>query len=109
MIGSDKLYFTCVLNEASGRGGGCGVPTCHALNSFCRQPSVIVKSSNQSTCGQSMQQIQTIIDMVALIIPLLTRSQQRIGWTPQQGLSSNKMALITSDCGTMRSLGIKWP
>ena len=56
-----------------------------------------------------MQQIQTIIDMVALIIPLLTRSQQRIGWTPQQGLSSNKMALITSDCGTMRSLGIKWP
>ena len=29
--------------------------------------------------------------------------------TPQHGLSSNKMALITSDCGTTRSLSIKWP
>ena len=29
--------------------------------------------------------------------------------TPQHGLSSNKMALITSDCGAMRSLRIKWP
>ena len=29
--------------------------------------------------------------------------------TPQHGLSSNKMALITSDCGTMRSLSIKLP
>ena len=32
----------------------------------------------------------------------------RLG-TPQHGLSSNKMALITSDCGTTRSLGIKRP
>ena len=29
--------------------------------------------------------------------------------SPQHGLSSKKTALITSDCGTMRSLGIKWP
>ena len=29
--------------------------------------------------------------------------------TPQHGLSSNTMALITSHCGTMRSLSIKWP
>ena len=29
--------------------------------------------------------------------------------TPQHGLSSNTMALITSDCVTMRSLSIKWP
>ena len=28
--------------------------------------------------------------------------------TPQHGLSSNKMPLITSDCDTMRSLSIKW-
>ena len=28
---------------------------------------------------------------------------------PQRGLSSNKMALITSDCGTICSRGIKWP
>ena len=28
---------------------------------------------------------------------------------PQHGLRSNKMALITSDCGKMRSLSIKWP
>ena len=28
---------------------------------------------------------------------------------PQHGLSSNKMALITSDCGTTRSSSIKWP
>ena len=27
----------------------------------------------------------------------------------QYGLSSNKMALITSDCGKMRNLSIKWP
>ena len=31
------------------------------------------------------------------------------GTPPQHGLPSNEMALITSDCGTMRSLGIKWP
>ena len=29
--------------------------------------------------------------------------------TPQHGLYSNKMALITSDCGAIRSLSIKWP
>ena len=29
--------------------------------------------------------------------------------TPQHGLSSNKMALITSDCGAMRFPSIKWP
>ena len=29
--------------------------------------------------------------------------------TQQHGLSSKKMALITSDCGTMRSPSIKWP
>ena len=29
--------------------------------------------------------------------------------TPQHGLSSNKMAPITSDCDAMRSLDIKWP
>ena len=29
--------------------------------------------------------------------------------TPQHGLSSNEMARIISDCGAMRSLGIKWP
>ena len=29
--------------------------------------------------------------------------------TPQHGLYSNKMALITADCGRMRSLRIKWP
>ena len=29
--------------------------------------------------------------------------------TSQHGLSSKKMGLITSDCGTMRSLSIKWP
>ena len=29
--------------------------------------------------------------------------------TPQHGLSSNKMALIASDCGTTRSPSIKWP
>ena len=28
--------------------------------------------------------------------------------TPQHGLHSNRMALITSDCGKMRSLSIKW-
>ena len=28
---------------------------------------------------------------------------------PQHGLSSNKMALITSDCGVMCSPSIKWP
>ena len=28
---------------------------------------------------------------------------------PQHGLSSNQMALVTSDCGTTRSLSIKWP
>ena len=27
----------------------------------------------------------------------------------QHGLSSDTMALITSDCGDMRSLGSKWP
>ena len=41
-----------------------------------------------------------------------------VGWTlcsipvrgpPQHGVHSNNMALITSDCGTMRSLRIKWP
>ena len=33
------------------------------------------------------------------------------GRCSQHGLlvSSNKMALITSDCGTVHSLGIKWP
>ena len=31
------------------------------------------------------------------------------GATPQHGLSSDTMALVTSDCGTMRSLSIKWP
>ena len=29
--------------------------------------------------------------------------------TPQHGLSFDKMALITSGCGTMRSPSIKWP
>ena len=29
--------------------------------------------------------------------------------SPQHGLSSNKMALITSDCGEMCSPSIKWP
>ena len=29
--------------------------------------------------------------------------------TPQQGLCSKNMALITSDCGIMCSLSIKWP
>ena len=29
--------------------------------------------------------------------------------TPQHGLSSNKMALIPSDCGAMRSPSIEWP
>ena len=29
--------------------------------------------------------------------------------TPQHGLPSNTMALMTSDCGTMRSPSIKWP
>ena len=29
--------------------------------------------------------------------------------TPQHRLSSQKMALITSDCGIMCSLSIKWP
>ena len=28
---------------------------------------------------------------------------------PQHGLSSKKMGLITSDCGTTRCLGTKWP
>ena len=28
---------------------------------------------------------------------------------PQNGLYSNTVALITSDCGKMRSLSIKWP
>ena len=28
---------------------------------------------------------------------------------PQHGLSYTNMALITSDCGAMRSLGIEWP
>ena len=28
---------------------------------------------------------------------------------PKHGLSSNRMALITSDCGTMRSMSTKWP
>ena len=29
--------------------------------------------------------------------------------TQQHGLSSNEMALITSECGATCSLGIKWP
>ena len=34
----------------------------------------------------------------------------RVRGTPTaHGLSSNKMALITSECGEMRSLSIKWP
>ena len=33
----------------------------------------------------------------------------RCATLPQHGLSSNKMALIISDCGIMRSLRIKWP
>ena len=31
------------------------------------------------------------------------------GTPPQHGLSSNKMALITSGCGAMRSPSTKWP
>ena len=31
------------------------------------------------------------------------------GRPTQHGLSSKNMALVTSDCGTTRSLSIKWP
>ena len=37
------------------------------------------------------------------------RPGRRSRTTPQHGLSSNKMALITSDCDTTRSMSIKWP
>ena len=38
------------------------------------------------------------------------RDMLRVGCgTPQHGLSSKKMALITSDYDIMRSLSIKWP
>ena len=40
-----------------------------------------------------------------LLVPLFFFCEK----TPQRGLSSKKMALITSDCGTMRFLSIKWP
>ena len=36
------------------------------------------------------------------------QQEQRCG-TSQRGLPSNTMALITSDCGSIRSLGSKWP
>ena len=39
---------------------------------------------------------------------MLTRNTTGVG-PPQHGLPSRKMALITSDCGATRSLGIEWP
>ena len=33
---------------------------------------------------------------------------EQVQRTPQHGLYSNEMALITSDCGAMRSMSIKW-
>ena len=40
---------------------------------------------------------------------LVTASMTALSRTPQHGLSSNKMALITPGCGSMCSLSIKWP
>ena len=41
--------------------------------------------------------------------PGTTGSVRPCGHPHNHGLSSNKMALITSDCGTMRSPSMKWP
>ena len=41
--------------------------------------------------------------------PFQTPEMLRGAGPPRHGLSSDKMALVTSDCGTMRSLSIKWP
>ena len=46
------------------------------------------------------------------LMPARSRCGCRTCWrcaTPQHGLSSNKMALITSDCSETRSPSIKWP
>ena len=42
-------------------------------------------------------------------MPSTTPTASRGCATPQHGLSSNKMALVTSDYGIMRSPSIKWP
>ena len=41
----------------------------------------------------------------------LVEGRDRAGWCgiPQHGLSSNNMALITSDCDKIFSPRIKWP
>ena len=41
-------------------------------------------------------------------IAQLDKASEQVQATPQHGLSSKKMAPITSDYGIMRSLSIKW-
>ena len=63
------------------------------------------KTKLKSTAGG----LQLSVDMLKLIVMLFKKYNGDRCGTPQHGLSSNKMALITSDCGTMRSLSTKWP
>ena len=65
--------------------------------------------------GVPAEQLEvTVIDEVVTPIGAVRLGvMANISWcgpTPaQHGPTSNKMALITSGCGAMRSLGIKWP
>ena len=82
--------------------------TCHTI---AHQLTLIRTSSEHPGSASVEQRVDPTRDLIAIlatealfivIIPILLVLRNN-------GLSSKAMALITSDCGATRSLGIKWP
>ena len=84
-----------------------GTPDQHCERKGPRSPPPIWNSTPLDSCPDS-QYIAGLSGSSPDAIDAC-KGPEKWDWcgTPQNGLSSNKMALITSDCGTMRSPSIK--
>ena len=62
-----------------------------------------------SLLGNRVFVVLTLLFAVMLLLTSRRIEEPAGAGPPRHGLSSDKMALVTSNCGTMRSLSIKWP
>ena len=79
-------------------------------------PASLYKDARGRACSDIANRSLNCADQAALgyatpaeVTVLQARCFKAWYGTSQYGPHSNKMALITSDCGKMRSLGITWP
>ena len=74
-----------------------------ARNSVLQQRLIaLVMLGKQKAAVEEITELEEMPDLNDLAV-------RKVAGTPQHGLSSKNMALVTPDYGIMRSLSIKWP